>query len=453
MANPYGKAPKGETAAQKKTRQAKYYTEQRKEDESKAAKGDKGALTEAEKIYRKKYGGSAKTIGTYNKKTSDLSEKYASAINAHGKARGEAADMAENMAETGASMFGGGVAGKAVKGAIGGISKLGNLAKWGKGAERAGKAAEDTTNAVSSASGAAPKARTATQTAQKAADEKTGAKVLASQPKKPTKDLTKMSTKDIVNQHGAKGLKQAGGQARAKAGQTPASESSTHITHGTTIADSAKISPKGNAARDRGDGASPKSKKDVVASAKKPSTEPTPPAAFQSDEEKAQGAASAVNKAAGKGTTTAKVNGKSATVKAKAPKSAASAAPSSGQSYDDWKNSFTSAKGKDAAGNKNKSAAWAAGSKEHQAQYHAERKAASSQPATDAAPKKAKGTGYVKSQIAANKAKKAAAAGSGAGKTTDKMSPEEVEEYKKTAPKDFKGRPIANSGPDTSATP
>lgn len=57
--NPYGKAPKGETAQQARTRRAKFYTTQREQAEAGASAGDKSAEAMKRKIYSKLPGGVA----------------------------------------------------------------------------------------------------------------------------------------------------------------------------------------------------------------------------------------------------------------------------------------------------------------------------------------------------------------------------------------------------------
>lgn len=57
--NPYGKAPKGETAQQARTRRAKFYTAQREQAEAGASAGDKSAEAMKRKIYSKLPGGVA----------------------------------------------------------------------------------------------------------------------------------------------------------------------------------------------------------------------------------------------------------------------------------------------------------------------------------------------------------------------------------------------------------
>lgn len=130
------------------------YRKQREAAEKGAAGGNKADLQTAEKIYKKKYG-NAKDIGTYNKKTSDLSEKYASKTDAHSKARGEAGGLAADEAETAANVFGGGPLGSAAKKVFSGTK---NLARWGSAAARTGKEAEDAGKTVGKLKPRAPEA-------------------------------------------------------------------------------------------------------------------------------------------------------------------------------------------------------------------------------------------------------------------------------------------------------
>jgi hypothetical protein len=157
--NPYGKAAKGETAAQKATRQAKYYRTQREQAESAADRGDTRMAGRAATIERK-LGNTSKAGGYLNEATygkggghvADAFDKVSgagnAALNLIAGGRG-AGTVAKGIGERIAGAFGKRAASKGVPEAVG-------MAR--QGAKRAASAtAKKVTTPLKSAMKDAPK--------------------------------------------------------------------------------------------------------------------------------------------------------------------------------------------------------------------------------------------------------------------------------------------------------
>lgn len=136
--NPYSKAKKGETAAQRKERQKNYYHYQRKDAEARSDT-DAGAADTARKIHAK-LGDREGAKEFFNRaQTAGLGP-----LRGPARMAGTVLDAVPEVAGYVSAMEGAGLAGGLVKSAMGkGVSAArGALAKWGTGAARSGVAAE-----------------------------------------------------------------------------------------------------------------------------------------------------------------------------------------------------------------------------------------------------------------------------------------------------------------------